>query len=131
MSGPVFIPAMPGRYVSLQRAAPLPCADTGHVSVNSRDTYHSLISWIRCRNSSIASKYWHPAKIPGCLKLSFKAISKQGLRYPKWTLDGIQAPEYKMVTMQLQNAAVQLFSKPRDAQGPEMLYLLTLKSPGT
>lgn len=83
-----------------------------HVSVNSRGTYCSLISWIRCRNSSTALKYWNDAKIPGCLKLrSFKARPKQGLRYPKWTLDEIQAPEYKTVTTELQNAAVQLLPR--------------------
>lgn len=100
MSGPMLILAVPGRYVSLRRAARLPHTSAGHVSVNSRDTYRSLISWIRGRNSSTASNYWHYAKVPGCLKLSFEAIPKQGLRYPKWT-DGIQAPEYKTVTTQL------------------------------
>jgi len=92
---------MTGRYVSSQRDARLPCAGAGHISVNSRDTYCSLIFWIRCRNSSATSKYWLHAKIHGCLKLNFEVISKQGLRYPKWILHGIQAPEYKTVTIQL------------------------------
>lgn len=79
------------RHVASQRAV---CWH-GACLCKFQGTYRSLISWISCRNSSAALKHWHCAKIPGCLKLSFEAVSKQGLRYPKRTLDGIPAPEYQ------------------------------------
>ncbi|KAF2976507.1 hypothetical protein EK904_014327 [Melospiza melodia maxima] len=89
------------RSVSSQGAACLPSPASEHVSGNSRHTYHSLIFWIRDRNSYLCFKILALCQIPGYLKLSLEDISKQGLRYPEGTLEGIQAPEHKIVTTEL------------------------------
>lgn len=67
-------------------------------------------------------------QIPGYLKLSLYAISKQGLRHPEWTLEGIQAPEYRRVTTGVWSTALPLFAKLRGAQGPEILLSQSLQA---
>lgn len=70
---------------------------------------------VRDRNSCLCFKILAVCQIPGYLKLSLEVISKQGLRYPEGSLEGIQAPEYKIVSTELWSAVLHLFSKIRGA----------------